>query len=82
MKKILLDPLLSGVTSAVNAETYLLSVKTYACGDGFGAALEKIEMASMDQRLKSGKVWVSSNDIKYNVKEITKHHIKALSVNK
>ena len=77
MKRFLLLSLLLGFAPAVNAESYWLVLKTFTCGDGCGAALEKIEMASMEQCFESGKVWVSRDSSKY-LKEINKTSYKCL----
>ena len=55
MKKLLVLPLLLGFNSAVNAESYCLVIgKTY-CLQGFGIAMEKIEMGNMSQCEEQGK---------------------------
>ena len=59
MKRLLL-PLLAALAlpTAVNAETIWLIVKTHQCLNGCGVGLEKVEMASMEQCHKNGKVWL------------------------
>ena len=72
MKRLLL-PLLAALAfpASVSAESHWL-ILTYGLGyHNGGKALEKIEMASMEQCLESGKVWVSRDSSKY-LKEINK----------
>ena len=61
MRKLLI-PLLAAfaLPTTVNAETVWLVLKTTQCKrTGCGAALEKIEMASMEQCHKNGEVFIS-----------------------
>ena len=58
MQRLLFLPLLLGFTSALNAETIWLVVKTHQCNHGCGVGLEKIEMASMEQCHRNGRVWI------------------------
>ena len=56
MKKLLLIPLLLGFISSVNAESYWLILSS---GAGGSSALEKIEMASMEQCEEQGEIFAS-----------------------
>lgn len=60
MRKLLI-PLIAAITlpTNVNAETIWLVLKTVQCAGGCGAALEKIEMATMDQCHENGEVFIS-----------------------
>ena len=56
MKKLLLIPLLLGFISALNAESYWLILSSSAGGS---SALEKIEMANMEQCEEQGEIFAS-----------------------
>ena len=55
-EKVIINPLLIGFISDVNAEIYWL---IFSSGAGGTSALEKIEMASMQQCEEQGEIFAS-----------------------
>ena len=66
MRKLLI-PLLAAIAlpTAVNAESYWLVIILGMGGNDKPAAFEKIEMSSMEDCQKEGKIWKNRND-KFN----------------